>query len=71
MELILAVLGVAWLVVFLRTGAAIGLLLAWDATAIAYMVTGRLAMRRGLPARHPENLRELVGPRWYTSFSHW
>jgi uncharacterized membrane protein len=66
LELVLAVLGVAWLVVVLRTGAAVGLLLVWDAFAIAYMVTGWLAMRRELPAEHPEDLRVLVGPRWYT-----
>ena len=66
MELTLAVLGVAWLVLFLRSGQAVGLLLAWDVVAVAYMITGWLAMRHELPARRPEDLRELVGPRWYT-----
>ncbi|NBH12063.1 DUF1345 domain-containing protein [Amycolatopsis sp. SID8362] len=66
MELTLAVLGVAWLVLFLRSGQAVGLLLAWDVVAIAYMITGWLATRHELPAGRPEDLRELVGPRWYT-----
>ncbi|SEF24509.1 hypothetical protein SAMN05421837_102746 [Amycolatopsis pretoriensis] len=37
------VFGVAWLVVLLRMGAAVGLLLVWDAFAVAYMITGWLA----------------------------
>ncbi|MBB5857624.1 DUF1345 domain-containing protein [Amycolatopsis umgeniensis] len=66
LELLLAVLGVVWLVSFLRDGSSLVPLLVWDVVAIGYLVTGWLEMRRELPAHTPEDLRSLAGPRWYT-----
>ncbi len=69
LEWVLAGLGLAWIVVFLRTGtAAVGTLLAWDAVAVAYMVAGWQFIRRELFPSRPRSLHGIVGPRWYTQF---
>ncbi|SEB67538.1 DUF1345 domain-containing protein [Rhodococcus koreensis] len=68
LESVLAVLGVTWLVLFLRAGQVALPLLAWNTAAVAYMIAGWVVIRRELPTESSEDMPELVGPRWYTQF---
>ncbi|MFF0493734.1 DUF1345 domain-containing protein [Nocardia sp. NPDC004068] len=68
LEPVLAGLGITWLVVFLRGGQVAVPLSLWNVTAVVYIVSGWLMMRRELSSATLENLPDLVGPRWYTQF---
>ncbi|AHH16296.1 putative membrane protein [Nocardia nova SH22a] len=68
LESVLAVLGITWLVLFLRAGHIAVPLLLWNLTAVVYMIAGWLVMRRELLSGARTGLPELIGPRWYTQF---
>ncbi|MGW4354868.1 DUF1345 domain-containing protein [Nocardia sp. NPDC004582] len=68
LELVLAVLGVAWLVQFARTGHGAVPLLGWNVAAVAYMITAWVVMGRELSPGPPDELPEAIAPRWYTQF---
>ncbi|UGT44196.1 DUF1345 domain-containing protein [Nocardia yamanashiensis] len=68
LELILAILGVAWLTLFLRDEPVTAPLLAWNIVAVVYMAAGWTVLRRELPAQPVDDIAELSSPRWYTQF---
>ncbi|MFE3960746.1 DUF1345 domain-containing protein [Nocardia sp. NPDC059091] len=67
LELALAILGIAWLTQFLRGGQVTVPLLVWNVAAVIYMAVGWTVMGRELPSQ-PDDIAELVSPRWYTQF---
>ncbi|WP_253871865.1 DUF1345 domain-containing protein [Actinomadura rupiterrae] len=68
LELALIALGVAWLLPFRAGTAGVLILVAWNAVAVLYLGFGWRLMHERLPAARQEaELRDLVGPQWYSS----
>lgn len=67
LELALMGLGPVWVVLFSHAGSGVGLLFVWDALALAYILAGWLSLRSQLPASRAGELREMVGPQWYST----
>ncbi|MEU1208542.1 DUF1345 domain-containing protein [Nocardia sp. NPDC005825] len=68
LELVLTILGVGWLVQFVRTGHGAIPLLGWNVAAAAYMATAWVAMGRELTPAPADDMSEAIAPRWYTQF---
>lgn len=66
LELTLAILGIAWLSLFLRGEPVAAPLLAWNVVAVLYMIALWAVLRRELPTEPPDDIAELSSPRWYT-----
>ncbi|MFI5498379.1 DUF1345 domain-containing protein [Nocardia asteroides] len=68
LELGVTILGLIWLLVYSWRGTGIGVLIVWNALALAYITAGWLLLSRKLPEEPGQEFTGWwIGPRWYAT----
>ncbi|WP_253194276.1 DUF1345 domain-containing protein [Gordonia sp. i37] len=67
LEMTLAVLGLIWLAYLINLDTPIGLIVAWDLFAMAYLATGWVRLRNAIPLFHDDDIPQIFGPRWHAN----